>query len=578
MQVVPVSEVLTRAGLGRPPLRALIPNEQNYDVLLMQPQGEIEADADGVRNRDSGLADRQFTGLLLRANEINADLVITPEYSMPWRTLVNALRSGLAPPCGALWVLGCESLRYEELDELRRESEPFATILYEPLAPDAARFVDPLVYVFQAPAGSGEDRLVLLVQFKTSPMADPDHFEVDGLQLGSQVYEFGNSGQTVRLVSLICSDALAFDDALAQRVYDRALIIHVQLNPNPRQSQFRGYRDKLLGFAGDETELICLNWAQDVRQWSGEHELHWGNIAGSAWYLKLKDYDDRDEVLCQNHQNGLYYTRLQSMRAHALFFNYNPAIFRVRSSKVAHIGVLGTRSRRRGPQALETLGWDAGAATWVQVEVAEDGFSGIVAECGDAQAEITRIAGLNPIEAERVLALASGSIGDREDWFRVASLDSFAVDSTEVIRRLTFCQDGEETALRFRVARLRRCANLWRILTSVQLPPALADLRGGFQLAWTHNSPHQNAISSEGRATVVYMGEESNAELTERVHRTLAERLHRSFADPDRCRLAKQRLGVWWRQNGDVLQWDRYHDLRFDQPGSSSEFDVARDA
>jgi hypothetical protein len=42
MQTVAVAEVLAAEGLAAPVLNVLVPNEQNYSALLMQPQGDIE--------------------------------------------------------------------------------------------------------------------------------------------------------------------------------------------------------------------------------------------------------------------------------------------------------------------------------------------------------------------------------------------------------------------------------------------------------------------------------------------------------------------------------------------------------
>ncbi len=102
MQITAVADVLAHEGLGSPVLNALIPNENNYTVLLMQPHGEIEASTAGVRNRDRDLAQRQFGGFLNEACETQADLAITPEYSMPWTTLVDAIKAGAVPAEGKL--------------------------------------------------------------------------------------------------------------------------------------------------------------------------------------------------------------------------------------------------------------------------------------------------------------------------------------------------------------------------------------------------------------------------------------------------------------------------------------------
>ena len=107
MQITPIIEVLTPAGLGPPSLRALIPNEDNYSVLLLQPQGRIEASAAGVQHQDRVRADKQFRSFLDDAYEANIDLAITPEYSMPWATLIKAVKDGHVPSQGALWAFGC---------------------------------------------------------------------------------------------------------------------------------------------------------------------------------------------------------------------------------------------------------------------------------------------------------------------------------------------------------------------------------------------------------------------------------------------------------------------------------------
>lgn len=582
MNIVPVSTVLNEAGFWPPTLDALIPNERNYTVLLMQPRGQIEATAAGVRNRDRDLARRQFDAFLHDARQDQADLAITPEYSMPWEILVNAIRTGTIPGPGKLWAIGCESIRYTELETVKEDLTPFAKVVYEALQADAERFTDPLAYVFRAPLtdSSSATGVVVLVQFKTFPMGDEDHFEVNALQRGTRIYQFGGDGTSLKLVSLICSDAFKLLDDDAMAIYDRALVIHIQLNAKPRQEQYRMYRDRLLRFQGDETELICLNWASGVEEWCGENAKSWNNISASAWYLKPDKFDDRDATLAANHRRGLYYTWLQTLYVHALFFNYKPATYLLQASKVAHISVPAAVSRRRGPQLVRTCIWDYATTAWVEQAAAEDGFTGIVAECGQAKEEIARIAESNPFEAERVLALCAGKIGHDDAWHKVRRLDSCAIDASEVIRRITFCQDTDRLAHDFRVARLRRCGNLWNILkTDVCLPPALADLKGDFRLEWVSDCPHQNVISAGGqRATVIYMGEEADETEIEAVAKRAAEYLNRGFSNPDESHDARQRLAVWYRdQSGEIKQHGLHSYTKYNRPGNVSEYDIGRE-
>lgn len=583
MHIKPVSEVLALAGLHEPLLNTLVPNEENYKVLLMQPRGEIEASDAGVRNRDRVLAKRQFGSFLDDARQTQADLVITPEYLMPWDALAGAIKAGLVPAVGKLWALGCESITYSGLETLKQDLAPFATVLFEMLDANERRFVSPLAYVFKASfaAGKGDLATVILVQFKTHPMGDPNHFEIAGMQRGTCVYQFGGEVRSLRLVSLICADAFAFEDSHARSIHDRALILHIQLNREPRHERFLGCRQRLLSFSGDVTEVVCLNWARDLDIWSGGNEVNWQNISGSAWYLKSKDFDDRDSTLTLNHRRGLYYTWLQSLHSHALFFNFEPATFLLEVTKVAHVGVNGAMSRRRGPQLIRTFIWDGATGTWKNQESADDGFSVVVGESGNAMGEIKRIADRNPFEAERILALCAGKIENRIDWHKLSRLDSCIIEASEVIRRLTYCQDTDPVARDFRIARLRRLGHLWRILQSEDhLPPALSDFRGGFQLEWSPDFPHQNIVSNRGqRATVVYMGEDSGSRRAEAVFKYTAEFLHRASSNPDESHTARQRLAVWYVGDGGELErygLDRF--IKFDTSGDTSEFDIGREA
>jgi hypothetical protein len=575
MQITPVAEMLAPRGLQSPQLRALIPNENNYSAFLLQPHGNIIASADGVHHADRDLATTQFSGFLDDAVGFGAELAVAPEYSVPWQVLADSLRHGRVPAQGHLWALGCESIRYSELVALSAELAPHAELIFEPLVPDDNKFVDPLAYVFVADGATagGNPRIVVLIQFKTSPMGGTQ-FEIAGLQRGTKIYIFGE-GNNLRLVSIICSDALAFLDSHALAIYQRSLVLHLQLNKHPRQEQYRLYRDLLLKYEGDETELLCLNWAKDVTE-SGEC---WHNISGSAWYLRPDKFDHSDAQLTDNHRSGLYYTWFQSLRSNALFFNYEAASYLLTASKVAHFGVPGSLSLRSGPKVSRRRVFDEASRRWIDDPSAGDGFNTIIEECGGAAEDIRRVAEASPINAERLLALGAGAIGNTADWHSVKKLDSFGIDKSEIVMRVTCCQDSHPNAKRFRVARLKRCSRLREIVaTGNMLPRALADLGNGFRFEWSPDSPHQNVVSQDNRrATVIYMGEEESAAQVEATAKRAAALLHRSFSDPDESLEARQRLAVWHRNATDAIElFDRTKYLKYDDSRSASEFDITR--
>ncbi|MBA5868100.1 MAG: hypothetical protein GDA67_15515 [Nitrospira sp. CR1.3] len=581
MQIVKTDDILNNAGLASPQLRALIPNEANYSVMLLQPNGDLEADANGVRHRNAPLAIQQFSSFLADVRQGSIDLVITPEYSTPWNAIRDIITSDRGPGEGALWCLGCESVKYAELEQLKQDLSALALFLYEPLQPDAQRFLNPLLYLFRTTnRHTGASCLVALVQFKTFPMAgDNDHFEINGMARGSTIYAFGGTDEQIRLVSLICSDVLDFTDPHAAQIYDRAIVLHIQLNPKPRQTQFRQYRSKLFRTKDDVTELLCVNWAKDVNMTFKGASTCWHNVAGTVWYLRPRDFDGRDPALVSNHRGGMYYTWCPSLRTHVMFFNCAPAAFLLTATKVFHRNVVAVQSRRIGPRLTTMFGWDATSARWVPA-APDDNFAALLSSSGAALTELQSLASNNPFNAERVLALSAGQLGGKDRWHDVQELDSCTILECETIRRVTFCQDSEPDALQFRQQRVNRLRRLWEEIlpVAVHLPTSLIDLQVGKTLAWTPDAPHQNLLTPSGkRATAIYLGEDVTVDQAMNVKTEVAEYLRRASRDHDHEVESKQRLAVWFRNgNGTIELAGRDQYIRFDEPRTGSPVDVAR--
>lgn len=580
MDLTLVKDILLEEGLGVPILNALIPNVDTYEVLLLQPHGDIEADVSGVRNRNHTLAIDQYGQFLEDANEKQADLVITPEYSMPWSVLETMIKEKQGPAHGKLWALGCESIKISELDALKLALASVATIIYESLDSASPKFVSPLAYVFKAPitANLDESRTVILVQFKTKAMGGSVDFENSLIQKGTHLYQFGGGDDCIKLVSLICADAFAFEDKIAKKIRDRALILHIQLNPDPRHVSFLACRHKLLGYSRDETEILCLNWASDVIMKINGQDKSWKTIAGSAWYLKTKNLDESDDTLCANHRLGLYYTYLQPHRSHALFFNYEPATYLLTATKAAHVDVLGPEPKRTGPKLTRTCTWDNEVNEWVELGTIEDGFSTLVDESIDAQSTIKRIADTNPFNAERILALSAGEI-NQNGWYKVELLDSCVIKLPEVVQRVTFAQDIHEDAIKFRTSRLQRFSRLWNILEQNDLPPSISDLKGDFEFQWSLDFPQQNVISSiEKLATVIYMGEDCTIPQIEKTVACVESFIYKSSSGIDQCLSAQQRFHVWYRDDtGQIVPYKPYRNLNYVQTVDESPFDIGRE-
>ena len=314
MEIVSAAVFLGHAGFKTLPLAALNEDAANYHALLFQPAARIDASAKGIGNSNRALAQAQFEAFLRLASTTKADMAVTPEYSMPWDVLFAALKAKIAPPKGSIWVLGCESITRAEILALQAKHKASVAVLFEALADEADKFLDPLVYVFEASAkGDGKSMLVALVQFKTSPMGDEKHFERTNLQLGKTVYSFGDAGKENHLIGIVCSDAFALSEEIAQEIYSRALVVHIQLNEAPRNPQYRQYREKLFNFKQDETEILCLNWASNACEIEGKKEKNWKNNSCSAWYVKSRDFDRSDDTIAKIINSA--YTILGSNRA-----------------------------------------------------------------------------------------------------------------------------------------------------------------------------------------------------------------------------------------------------------------------
>jgi len=260
MKIIEVEKFLHAKGLQPPVLEVLAPSIDDYNLLLLQPKGDIEASKARVGHHDRAKATTQCEQLLEWAAKQKIELVVAPEYCVPWSALIRAIKAGHLPSTGCLWALGCESITPAELDALEGKFNGKARVCHESFDREAASkkvFLDPLAYIFHSKDDKNEDCLVILIQFKTHISVDPQRIEGDNLFCGKDVYVFGTVGKTIRLFSIICSDAFVADSSILNDVYDRTLILHIQLNQNPRQSTYRTYRKYLFDTAADQTELRC---------------------------------------------------------------------------------------------------------------------------------------------------------------------------------------------------------------------------------------------------------------------------------------------------------------------------------
>jgi hypothetical protein len=550
LEIIPVEQRLKREGLEPPRLNALQADDTLYTVLAHQPPGRIRIAPDSIGHADIVEAKQRTTAFLQLAATTGSqpDLAVSPEYSVPWEAVLEAIEQGIVPEEGKLWVLGCESLALGGLDAIRQRLGERAIVLDDDVSPGARstqQYRNPLVYVFLTQCSTDmSTRLVLLVQYKTAPSGDPQNTEATGMLPGIYIYAFGTMPSEVRLITLICSDVFGFRQDLIDQYYKGLLLLHIQLNNSPRHLLYKKYRQELFAAAG-ETELLCLNWADNVVSVdeNDANEHPWKNICGSAWYLCSPETNLSDDAILENHRHGIYYTRHEPIRAHALQFHYRPRVFLLQATKVFHHAIPKPRSMRTGPKALKTFVWAQDQNRWVQPrtpsELPDDGFceqlnrvSAVGIELGDLR-DLYRTC---PIAVERVMAITAGQFGVPADWHTPTRIDSMRLCEQEVVRRITVTQDPATEAVAFRdgrfaltgtVAELRASGYAW--------PSSVEALRKGFKFNWLPRYPNRNVVAEDGTlATVVHAGLVVDLQVLDRLDQKVRKTLAGPPPEPER--------------------------------------------
>ena len=509
MQIREVTEILMPRNIRSPDLEILRPDEKRYTCLLLQPGGPIFAGTQRIGTLDVNEGSRKARHFLRLAIQRQAHLAVTPEYFFPWAVLQSELLLGAKPADGALWVLGCESIQSDALADFKEKVAEFCEVIYEPVEalPADRTLLDPVILLFQTTLQSGEPRTVALVQFKTFPSRDNTFFEESLLRRGTTVYKFKGADGHLSVAVIICSDAFELTDDVIPNLIDRSTLIHIQLNPSPRNSVYRQYRKTTFetDSSTSECHIICLNWAGSVVQHAEDGSTEdWPPVAGSAWYCPDARCKHDDAIVLPNHVLGLYYAYMEERR-HALLFHYCEAVFELLVPKVVTKGK-AVMANRNGPTASERFCWDVAASTWQpSPRPVDSGFAALLAGNPEANAALTHaLTGASAIDVERLLALTAGAMSGMENWFSTKEIDSCKIGPDEVVRRVTVAQDNDPQAVGFRHGRLETAAELRQILdTHSNWPPQLAGITKDALIEWSAALPHFNVRSVDGRSALI---------------------------------------------------------------------------
>jgi hypothetical protein len=589
MEILDVGQWLSQHRNGADPLRlrrisALEPRLQPYVAILCQPSGTIHACPARIGNADPASVRPMYAAFLNDAFNHHAQIAITPEYSVPWDVIRDiALVDGFPrPPQGSLWILGCESITPNELEAFQTTlvGKPALRLIHEQFDPQRRAqtvYVDPVVFIFWVTDNTGANVLCFLVQFKTVVSRDPEHVELKSLYLGNIVYKFTSQTGDVSLLTLICSDAFEFTNALVDQHAANLLLIHVQLNQKPAYVDYAAYRSRLFSVASNSNvEVICLNWAANLLIESTN--TSWNDIAGSAWYVAPRGITISDSDVNQLHRDGLYYSIVGKLW-HAFYLNYAAHSLVLRKQPVYYAGVQ-VLAQRIPPQVIARRIWDAAAGAWSYL-AADDGFSAFIQGYGPLAAMLTQLCQTDPLAIERALELLEGTVGQGTEWFQMKELSVLKVAEEESLRRVTVSQevDPARQGVMFRRRRARLAQAAATIPGQpVTWPTPVRDLANGFRYQWTPAEPHNNVEPAAGGrpAALVYFGDEPESDLVSNVFAKLskARKIHAAAAainagvDPaDAVVRAQDRLSIVYRRN---------HQLQFHRPqGHASITDAA---
>lgn len=554
-----VKDVLETRKLKSPDLALLQANNQIYRALLFQAAGPVYADAQRIGPFNLAEAEGRADRFLAMAASRGDQLVITPEYFLPVASLRKAALGDSFPANGSLWVLGCESMTPAQLVALKAECEGKCEVIYEddPAPQVQGNYFDPVAYCFVTQDIDKVEKRVVLIQFKTTPSRDDHGFENKYLRCGRDVYQFRGDGEHIKLSTIICSDAFSIGADLDanKKLSDRSILIHIQLNPKPKHSDYRRYREVVFSRTVDLTncDIICLNWAEDVVQLdeSGEVVEQWKNESGSAWYLPPRRCSVNDAEVAANEAKGLYYTWHDKKR-HVLHFHYDEAVFALTVPKVVQDG-LAVEDVLVGPLLDASFVWDEGAGDWIErTACPETGWTATIGGNAEITSAFQNLHDVkNRLGIERAISLSCGPRSMSEGWYQVDKLDVCRIPETEVVARATIQLDRDVSATAARELRIRKVATLGHILKTGTLPAAIKDLEGGGAvIGWSSASPNTNVTKDGARpALVAYLGEGLAPDVVERIGKAAFELLRRENKEH------KNRVAVCYRVETGAIEF-----------------------
>ncbi len=496
-----IEDVLLDDNLSMVEIEALKPISDSYTMAILQLEENLYADDFVVRNDNQASATAKYNSFFEKVYADNIQLVLSAEYSCPWNSLSSAL-NGNFPKEGSLWVIGCESITFDELDRLKA-SHPDIFFYYEEIQKTIGRnFLDPVVYCFNTINNEGEIKKVVLVQFKQLHMVDHGtELERDHMIKGTKRYILRNNIQSTYLTALICAEAMVFDHNNDIPQYEYFLIPHIQLVANPYHELYMHYRIKTF-IDKDSFEYICVNWAQGFRI-NGSTSSRYG---GSSIYTASEEIKKGDTRLNKNHDYGIYYAYAYGHHYNIYNLNYSEHLFYLKNNQILQTSSPRIDRRRQGIEAYETYIWDN---NWIECNYPCDDRWKSHLETEGFFESIQFLLPYKALTKERFLSITSGHTLNTTQWQNFENLESFKVNTEEVSNSLSeFCDPRNNQNLTEIVSRidwLQRNILLNGVMT---YPMKFSDIQdvNNFIINEDLSKCHSNISLENGNSLATFVG------------------------------------------------------------------------
>jgi hypothetical protein len=573
VKFISIKDELEARNLKATRINALHPDDEPYTILLNQYKGELEATPTFIGNsvKTHALATLKFTNFLQLANVKQHDVVVCPEYSCPWDSIEATIETNSLPFAGKLWVIGTESITPKDLKTFIAKNEKIEWIFDKELLEGNHQgiFFDPVCYFFKATRNNGTESNVCAIQFKNQHMSvhNDMYREEDYLIEGKSAYIFCNEGKTVNLLTMICSDSLKFKISdFNDADLDKLIVIHIQMNLLPRYPDFKRYRDSIFTGESDKVEVICLNWAKDSMV-MGKKLAY----SGTSYFLKPEKPILEDRRLNDNQTKGLFYCYWHDKRCHAFFFESEEYLIGFSTTKASQ-GLVesATLRRREGPVSQINYKWVDNAYSDANSNV--DSFK---AHCDNLACDLSPLDAISHIEKERIIRLSNGG-NLKNKWFEVKSFDLFLITDSEIIHRLTFTDEIDETARAMKATYIMNFKELIIIFKNhkVNFPITLKRLTEDSKIHYNSEiDPFINVYSSTNLpiGTISYIG--ASVENRARRDYDILNQLHLAYLEDRRGR-EKPTIIVWYNDNG--YKFHHIEDNQIDSDLDKSEISIIK--